>query len=115
LALAHWWAKIFRFRRPQRLFGLGYVVIKVAILSVCEIGLFPVLCGWWIDVCSLALLETSLKERLANFIASPGTSMFLHWMLGMGYIFYMANLIILLREVLRPGVLWFLRNLNDPD
>ena len=28
--------------------------------------------------------------------------------------FYFASFVILLREVLRPGVLWFLRNLNDP-
>jgi len=29
-------------------------------------------------------------------------------------VFYFASFVILLREVLRPGVLWFLRNLNDP-
>ncbi|CAB1326270.1 unnamed protein product, partial [Coregonus sp. 'balchen'] len=33
----------------------------------------------------------------------------------MVYVFYFASFILLLREVLRPGVLWFLRNLNDPD
>ncbi len=32
----------------------------------------------------------------------------------MVYVFYFASFVILLREVLRPGVLWFLRNLNDP-
>lgn len=31
------------------------------------------------------------------------------------YVYYFASFIVLLREVLRPGVLWFLRNLNDPD
>ena len=41
--------------------------------------------------------------------------MFLHWLVGMIYVFYFASFILLLREVLRPGVLWFLRNLNDPD
>lgn len=33
----------------------------------------------------------------------------------MVYVYYFASFIVLLREVLRPGVLWFLRNLNDPD
>ncbi len=42
-------------------------------------------------------------------------SIFLHWLVGMVYVFYFASFVILLREVLRPGVLWFLRNLNDPD
>ena len=40
---------------------------------------------------------------------------FQHWLVGMVYVFYFASFVILLREVLRPGVLWFLRNLNDPD
>ena len=39
---------------------------------------------------------------------------FQHWLVGMVYVFYFASFVILLREVLRPGVLWFLRNLNDP-
>eukprot|EP00058_Branchiostoma_floridae_P019098 XP_002604587.1 hypothetical protein BRAFLDRAFT_92810 [Branchiostoma floridae] len=43
---------------------------KVSLLVVLEIGVFPLVCGWWLDICSL---------------------------------------------VVRPGVLWFLRNLNDPD
>ena len=42
-------------------------------------------------------------------------SIFMHWLVGMVYVFYFASFVILLREVLRPGVLWFLRNLNDPD
>ena len=41
--------------------------------------------------------------------------MFMHWLFGMVYVFYFASFILLLREILRPGVLWFLRNLNDPD
>ena len=44
-----------------------------------------------------------------------GTITFLHWLAGMVYIFYFASFVMLLREVLRPGVLWFLRNLNDQN
>lgn len=33
----------------------------------------------------------------------------------MVYVYYFASFVLLLREVLRPGVLWFLRNMNDPD
>ena len=46
---------------------------------------------------------------------TSGTSVFIHWLIGMVYVFYFATSVYLLREVLRPGVLWFLRNLNDPD
>ena len=56
-----------------------------------------------------------VQDREVSFKAAPGTSMFIHWLVGMVYVFYFASFILLLREVLRPGVLWFLRNLNDPD
>ncbi len=42
-----------------------------------------------------------------------GAVMFLHWLAGIIFIFYLASFVMLLREVLRPGVLWFLRNLDD--
>ncbi len=41
--------------------------------------------------------------------------MFVHWLLGMLYVFYFASFVLVMRDVLRPGTLWFLRNLNDPD
>jgi len=31
------------------------------------------------------------------------------------YVFYCASFVLVLRDVLRPGTLWFLRNLNDPN
>ena len=40
----------FRFRR---VIGLCYVVVKVKLLVVMEIGVFPLICGWWLDICSL--------------------------------------------------------------
>ena len=50
-----------------------------------------------------------------SFQNTPVASVFIHWLNGMIYVFYFASFVILLREILRPGVLWFLRNLNDPD
>lgn len=87
------------------------------------------------------MFDATLKDRQQSFASAPGTTMFLHWLVGMVYVFYLASFILLLREVgqglqpgplllgspahqqvsslrsqvLRPGVLWFLRNLNDPD
>jgi len=120
--------------------GLCYVVVKVSLLTVAEIGVFPVVCGWWLDICSLPLVDATLKvrllisvwilnamrfimfhrwyhiqDRLQSFSQGPGTYMFLHWLAGILCAFYFASFVLLLREVLRPGVLWFLRNLNDPD
>lgn len=94
---------------------LYFYLIKVSLLVVVEIGVFPLICGWWLDICSLEMFDATLKDRELSFQSAPGTTMFLHWLVGMVYVFYFASFILLLREVLRPGVLWFLRNLNDPD
>ncbi|XP_031563606.1 E3 ubiquitin-protein ligase MARCH6-like [Actinia tenebrosa] len=115
LILCHTVSSLFSFKRAKRIFGLCYVVVKVSLLMVVEIGLFPLVCGWWLDICSLALFGATLKDRIQSMSAAPGTAMFLHWLVGMVYVFYFASFVLLLREVLRPGVLWFLRNLNDPD
>ena len=115
LVLLHSVSKVLRFRKAARALGLCYVVVKVALLLVAEILVFPVICGLWLDVCSLSLFDANLKDRLQSFQAAPWASVFIHWLIGMVYVFYFASFVILLREILRPGVLWFLRNLNDPD
>uniref|UniRef100_M4AA55 E3 ubiquitin-protein ligase MARCHF6 n=1 Tax=Xiphophorus maculatus TaxID=8083 RepID=M4AA55_XIPMA len=115
LVVCHALASLFKFQRPRRLLGVCYIVVKVSLLVVMEIGLFPLICGWWLDICSLEMFDATLKDREQSFDSAPGTTMFLHWLVGMVYVFYFASFILLLREVLRPGVLWFLRNLNDPD
>ncbi|XP_077414393.1 E3 ubiquitin-protein ligase MARCHF6-like isoform X2 [Vanacampus margaritifer] len=115
LIICHALASLVKFQRSKRLLGLCYIVVKVSLLVVMEIGLFPLICGWWLDLCSLEMFDATFKDREQSFDSSPGTTMFLHWLVGMVYVFYFASFILLLREVLRPGVLWFLRNLNDPD
>ncbi|KAJ8679013.1 hypothetical protein QAD02_014800 [Eretmocerus hayati] len=115
LVVLHALAALLGFQRSQRILGLGYVIVKVSLLSVVEIGVLPLVCGWWLDICSLAMFDATLRDRETSFRLAPGTSMFIHWLVGMIYVYYFASFILLLREVLRPGVLWFLRNLNDPD
>ncbi|KAL3181320.1 hypothetical protein MRX96_008815 [Rhipicephalus microplus] len=90
LVFLHGLAALVKLRRTQRLLGLCYVVVK-------------------------SMLDATLSDRESSFQLAPGTFMFLHWLVGMVYVFYFASFVLLLREVLRPGLLWFLRNLNDPD
>ncbi|KAJ2944212.1 hypothetical protein O0L34_g18190 [Tuta absoluta] len=115
LAVLHGIASLLRLRSAKKALGFCYVVVKVALLSVVEIGVIPLVCGWWLDLCSLSMFDATLKDREASLQAAPWTLMFIHWLVGMVYVYYFASFILLLREVLRPGVLWFLKNLNDPD
>jgi E3 ubiquitin-protein ligase MARCH6 len=103
------------FNRARRIIGLCYIVIKVGLLIVIEIVVFPLICGVWLDLCTLKLLNATINDRIHNYNLTSGTSVFIHWLIGMVYVFYFATFVFLLREILRPGVLWFLRNLNDPD
>uniref|UniRef100_A0A8C6VD83 E3 ubiquitin-protein ligase MARCHF6 n=1 Tax=Naja naja TaxID=35670 RepID=A0A8C6VD83_NAJNA len=96
LIVSHGVAALVKFQRSRRLLGVCYIVVKVSLLVVVEIGVFPLICGWWLDICSLVRLAFWGKPLL---------------------LFYFAVMILFERSytVLRPGVLWFLRNLNDPD
>ena len=66
LVTLHSLTKLLRFKKFSRVFGLCYVVIKVALLLVIEIVVFPVICGWWLDICSLNLFDATLKDRQAR-------------------------------------------------
>ena len=55
-----------KFKRSARVSGLCYVVVKVSLLLVIEIVAVPVYCGYWIDLCSLALFDATLKVTSSN-------------------------------------------------
>ena len=68
LVALHTLTKLLRLKKFSRVFGLCYVVVKVALLLVIEIVAFPVICGWWLDICSLALFDATLKDRQARYV-----------------------------------------------
>jgi len=107
--------QIAKFHWTGRFFGLCYIILKVALLILVEIGIFPLLCGLWLDICTLKIFNSTMEERQITYLKSPSVSIFLHWVIGMIFVYYFANFLMLTKEVLRPGALWFLRNLNDPD
>ncbi|OUC47659.1 hypothetical protein D917_06766 [Trichinella nativa] len=110
LFLCHALCGALRLVRFHRTLGMCYLMLKVVLIVLIEVGVFPLFCGWWLDMCSL-----TPESRLKWFYDAPELSLFVHWLVGMVYVFYFASFILILREVMRPGVLWFLRNVNDPD
>ncbi|EDL08880.1 membrane-associated ring finger (C3HC4) 6, isoform CRA_a [Mus musculus] len=92
LIICHALATLVKFHRSRRLLGVCYIVVKVSLLVVVEIGVFPLICGWWLDICSLEMFDATLKDRELSFQSAPGTTMFLHWLVGMVYVFYFASL-----------------------
>lgn len=57
------------------------------------------LCDVLLSTRSQEMFDASLKDRELSFKSAPGTTMFLHWLVGMVYVFYFASFILLLREV----------------
>lgn len=70
LVLLHFFTSILKFKKTERILGLCYVVVKVSLLSVFEIGVFPLVCGWWLDICSLVSLNIKFVVSFAFFFAA---------------------------------------------
>ncbi|XP_074286274.1 putative E3 ubiquitin ligase SUD1 [Silene latifolia] len=90
-------------------------MIKVAFLLVVELGVFPLMCGWWLDVCTVKMFGKSMVERVEFFSISPLASSLVHWVVGICYMLQISIFVSLLRGVLRSGVLYFLRDPADPN
>ncbi|KAL8239494.1 hypothetical protein R6Q59_016061 [Mikania micrantha] len=90
-------------------------MIKVAFLLVIELGVFPLMCGWWLDVCTIRMFGKSMTQRVEFFSASPLASSLIHWFVGIVYMLQISIFVSLLRGVLRNGVLYFLRDPADPN
>ncbi|EHA8586342.1 putative E3 ubiquitin ligase SUD1 [Cocos nucifera] len=90
-------------------------MVKVAFLLVIELGVFPLMCGWWLDVCTLRMLGATISQRVEFFSMSPLASCLIHWLVGIIYMLQISIFVSLLRGVLRNGVLYFLRDPADPN
>ncbi|KAL9367412.1 hypothetical protein Peur_038611 [Populus x canadensis] len=90
-------------------------MIKVAFLLVIELGVFPLMCGWWLDVCTRRMFGKSMAQRVQFFVISPLASSLVHWVVGIVYMLHISIFVSLLRGVLRQGVLYFLRDPADPN
>ncbi|KAI8338940.1 hypothetical protein BC941DRAFT_373111 [Chlamydoabsidia padenii] len=90
--------------------------LKVVFFIVVELVIFPLACGVLLDGCTLPLfVDASMETRWAFYQTNPYSSCFLHWFFGTGFLFGVAVFVALCREVVRPGVIWFIRDPNDPQ
>lgn len=92
------------------------IFLKVLFFILIELVVFPTVCGFLLDMATLPLfIDASFTSRYAFHLKSPYSSYFLHWFLGTGVLFYFAIFITVCREIIRPGVMWFIRDPNDPQ
>ncbi|KAI0841813.1 hypothetical protein F5Y06DRAFT_260475 [Hypoxylon sp. FL0890] len=91
-------------------------VMKVILIISIEMLIFPLYCGLLLDFALLPLFEgTSIKSRLLFTYNFPLTSIFVHWFVGTGYMFHFALFVSMCRKIMRKGVLYFIRDPDDPE
>ncbi|KAL9603943.1 MAG: hypothetical protein Q9219_000881 [cf. Caloplaca sp. 3 TL-2023] len=90
-------------------------VTKVVLIISIEMIVFPLYCGLLLDVALLPLFRgATILSRLQFLIDSPYTSLFVHWFVGTCYMFHFALFVSMCRKILRSGVLYFIRDPDDP-
>ncbi|KAI3803707.1 hypothetical protein L1987_31867 [Smallanthus sonchifolius] len=90
-------------------------MIKVAFFLVVELGGFPLMCGWWLDICTIRMFGKSISLRVDIFSEYPFVCSLIHWSVGIVYMLLLSIFVSLLRGVLRNGVLYFLQEPAEPN
>ncbi|KAH8586281.1 hypothetical protein B0O99DRAFT_695650 [Bisporella sp. PMI_857] len=90
-------------------------VMKVILIISIEMLVFPLYCGLLLDVALLPLFDkATLVSRILFTFDSPFTSIFVHWFVGTCYMFHFALFVSMCRKIMRKGVLYFIRDPDDP-
>lgn len=102
------------FRETAKQFG---TIVKFVFILSIELVLFPFFCGLLLLGSLVDIFGTTGSAQGAwDFMAVyPVTSFFLLWFVGTVYMFHFAMFVSMCREIVRPGVLFFIRDPNDPQ
>ncbi|TWU73148.1 hypothetical protein ED733_002499 [Metarhizium rileyi] len=91
-------------------------IVKVILIIGIEMLVFPLYCGLLLDGALLPLFEDrTFNSRILFTFNYPLTSIFVHWFVGTGYMFHFALFVSMCRKIMRPGVLYFIRDPDDPE
>ncbi|TAQ87585.1 hypothetical protein B7494_g4089 [Chlorociboria aeruginascens] len=90
-------------------------VMKVILIISIEMLVFPLYCGLLLDAALLPLFDkATVMSRILFTLKSPFTSIFVHWFVGTCYMFHFALFVSMCRKIMRKGVLYFIRDPDDP-
>ena len=90
-------------------------VLKVILIISIEMLAFPLYCGLLLDLAMLPLFKNAtIFSRWQFACESPWTAGFVHWFIGTCYMFHFALFVSMCRKIMRKGVLYFIRDPDDP-
>ncbi|PWN51318.1 hypothetical protein IE53DRAFT_368172 [Violaceomyces palustris] len=91
------------------------LIIKVLVFIGIELVAFPLGCGILLDLCLMPLFPgATIGSRWTHFRYAPLTFSFCRWTGGTLYMFLFAQYVHSTRSIVRPGVLCWIRDPNDP-
>lgn len=94
----------------------GQAILKVIIITGIELVGFPIFCGILLDLSFLPLIDgLKPKTMIAICLEHPIVTTAFHWVIGTTYMFIFALFVSMCRKIMRPGVLYFIRDPNDPN
>ena len=90
---------------------------KIVMFILLEMMCFPLYCGILIDLCTLPIFSNhaTIQSRIALFQDYPWMFVMVHWVIGSIFMFQFAMYVSTIRAVVRPGLMWFVRDPNDPE
>ncbi|KAI3854524.1 hypothetical protein MKW92_008206 [Papaver armeniacum] len=86
-------------------------MVKVAFLLVIELGVFPLMCGWWLDICTVKMLGRLSLNGWSSSQSLPLASSLVHWVVGIVYMLQISIFVSLLEGYYE---LEFCTSLQDP-
>ena len=91
------------------------LILKVVFFIFIELVVFPLGCGLLLDLCLMPMFkDPNLFAWVERGLETPLTFGFTRWMGGTIYMFIFAQYVHTTRGILRPGVLCWIRDPNDP-
>ncbi|OAF70504.1 Doa10 [Intoshia linei] len=86
-------------------FGFAHFTIKLIVLVVYTMMVFPALIGFWIDICSLKLMNTKLSIRFVEYNQAPMLFLFSRFIVGCSWIVYFNSFIIYMKLICKESAL----------
>eukprot|EP01130_Rhizamoeba_saxonica_P012180 TRINITY_DN5115_c0_g1_i1.p1 TRINITY_DN5115_c0_g1~~TRINITY_DN5115_c0_g1_i1.p1 ORF type:complete len:708 (-),score=66.73 TRINITY_DN5115_c0_g1_i1:32-2155(-) len=90
-----------------------YIFGKVSIFSIADFIVFPLFCGYLVKHFSGMTLRPTEYINIAD--SYPNMHRLLLWLIGLFYMILFSCLIRCIRKNSRKGILWFLRDPDNPD
>ena len=89
------------FKRVMKVISRNFLTImKVAILLGVKVFVFPMMCGWWLDVCTLRMFGQTIADRIELSAKYPVLMSLAYWTFGVLYLIYVFLHVNLIQEVL---------------